>query len=222
MLVNTVAGDSAEQRHHAPGDVARDPNLTRILANPWRAEILAQLYVREMSPSQFVDQVGGEISTISRHFRRLAELGYIEIVDEKSGGRRRGGVEHIYRTTQRNQLDSNAWSTLALSAREKWSRNAIAFYLRRITEAMDAGTFDAEVDRHFAWDGVSLDRQAWKQITDRLDEVLAWLPELEAEASQRMKESGEDPIPATIGLAAFRSPTVSDLKDLRSQHSESD
>jgi hypothetical protein len=60
------------------------------------------------------------------------------------------------------------------------------------------------------------------EIADRLDEVLAWLPELEAQAAVRMKESGEKSIPATVGLASFRSPTESTLKLLREKKERSD
>jgi DNA-binding transcriptional ArsR family regulator len=199
-----------------------DPGLAKTLANPWRGRILGELCLRPMSPSQFVEEVGGEISTISRHFRQLADWNYIEVVEEKKGGRRRGGVEHIYRATSRDYLDTATWSTWPLAAREQWSRNAVAFYLRRMTEAIETGTFDAEVDRHFSWDAVALDRRAWKQIGDRLDEVLDSLPELETEAARRMKKSGEASIPATVGLAMFRSPTESTLKYLRSSGPDTD
>lgn len=91
--------------------------------------------------------------------------------------------------------------------REECTRGTVAFLLRRITQAVDAGTFDADVDRHLSWDAVNLDRQAWKEVTERLDEVLSWLPELEAEAALRMQEMGEDSVPVTVGLTAFRSPT---------------
>jgi DNA-binding transcriptional ArsR family regulator len=196
--------------------------LARTLANPWRAQILGELYLRPMSPSQFVEEVGGEISTISRHFRQLADWGYVEVVEEKRGGGRRGGVERVYRTTQRDHLGSEAWATLTPAARAVRSHNAIAFYFRRVTEAVDAGTFDAELDRHFSWDAVSLDRKAWKEVTDRLDDFLSWLPELEAESARRMTESGEEPIPTTVGLSAFRSPTESDLKVLRLQNADAE
>jgi DNA-binding transcriptional ArsR family regulator len=206
-------------RKRTPNPDASDPGLARTLANPWRARILGELYLRPMSPSQFVAQVGGEISTISRHFRALAKWGYLEVIDEKSGGKRRGGVEHIYRTTQRDHLDSEAWASLPRSAREERTRGTVAFLFRRISEAVESGTFDAEVDRHLSWDALNFDRRAWKELSVRLDEVLDWLPELAAESAQRIRESGEEPIPATVGLAAFRSPTESQLEDLRSSTS---
>lgn len=196
--------------------------LARALSNPWRARIIGEVYRRPMSPSQFVEEIGGEISTISRHFRWLAEMGYIEVLDEKSGGRRRGGVEHIYQGTQRSRLLDPEWETLPLEVRELWSRNAVAVYYRRIIEAMDARTFDAEEDRHFSWDAVALDRQAWKELVERLLQVLDWLPELENESAHRLKASGEEPIPATVGLAAFRSPIESDPTDGVSQDQGSD
>jgi DNA-binding transcriptional ArsR family regulator len=191
--------------------------LAKALSNPWRARIIGEVYQRPMSPSQFVEEIGGEISTISRHFRWLANMGYIEVIDEKSGGRRRGGVEHIYQGTQRARLLDPEWETMPLEVRELWSRNAVAVYYRRIIEAMDARTFDAEEDRHFSWDSVALDRQGWNELVARLLQVLDWLPELETESAQRLEKSGEDPIAATVGLAGFRSPGESDPKMTRSE-----
>jgi hypothetical protein len=175
-----------------------------------------------MSPSRFVEEFGGEISTISRHFRALAKWGYLEVADEKSGGRRRGGVEHIYRTTQRDHLGAEDWATLPLAVREERTRGTVAFYFRRISEAVDAGTFDAEVTRHLSWDVLNLDRQAWDKLAVRLDEILDWLPDLASESAERMKDSGEEPIPATVGLAAFRSPSPSTLRILREKDDPSD
>lgn len=206
-------GSRAETKKGSTTNASR---LARTLGNPWRARILGELTLRPMSLSQFIEEVGGEKSTISRHFRQLAEWGYIEVAEERSGGRR-GGVERIYRSIQRDHLDAETWPMLSLREREERSGNMIAFYLRRITEAVEAGTFDAEVDRHFSWDALTLDRAAWELLGERLDEVLTSLPEVQAEAAQRMKESGEKPIPATIGLAAFRSPTSGERRALRTR-----
>lgn len=206
---------SSQERSDRP-----KPTLARVLANPWRARIIGELYLRPMSPKGFTQDVGGEKSTISRHFRDLASWGYIELIEEKRGGARHGGVERIYRTLQRDQLDTEDWKLLTQAEREEKSANMIAFYFRRVDEAVQAKTFDADPDRHFTWDAISLDGIAWTQLMDRLRELLFWLPELELEAAERMRESGEEPIPTTVGLAGFRSPTEAQRKALRTPRDE--
>jgi len=160
-----------------------------------------------MSAKQFTEEIGGSTSTISRHFRQLAEWGYIEVVEEREGGSLRGGVERIYAATQRDDLRLEDWAALSQAEREEKSENSIAFYFRRVSEAVEAATFDAEASRHWSWDAVTLDKVAWEQVSRHLDEILDWLPELEAESAQRLKEDGGEAIPATVGLALFRSPT---------------
>lgn len=194
-----------------PGLGLISAKMAKALANAWRARIVAELSVRPMSPSQFVEEVGGELSNISRCFRQLAEWDYIEIVETKKGGRRRGGVEHVYRRIQRAHYDTETWEVLPRLLRDDISGNILEGYFARIAEAVDAGTFDAEVDRHLSWDVITLDRQAWTELSNRLDEVLEWLPELEHESARRMAETGEEPIPTTVGLTSFRSPKRSDL-----------
>jgi DNA-binding transcriptional ArsR family regulator len=188
------------------------PKMAKALANPWRNRILSELALRPMSPSEFAEQTGGDLANISRYFRQLRKWGYLEVAEERRGGGRRGAVEHVYRVIQRVHFDTASWEKLPLYLREECSGAIVDSYLLRVTEAIKAGTFDAETNRHLSWKAVSLDRQAWKELTDRLDGVLDWVFELETEAAQRMAETGEEPIPATVGLAAFRSPKPSEVK----------
>lgn len=209
--------------------MAKEPSLTtsssqtlederslpaRVLANPWRARIIGELYLRPMSATQFMREFGGDRSTISRHFRLLLGWGYIEQVEERRGGPRRGGVERIYRTVRRDLLDTEERARLSPAERQRESANSIAFYFRQVEEAVRAETFDADLDRQFSWDTVALDRTAWTELLGRLSEILAWLPELEVASAQRLRESGEEPIPTTVGLAGFRSPTRAQRKAL--------
>lgn len=91
--------------------------------------------------------------------------------------------------------------------REIWSRNAVVVYFWRILDAVRAGTFDLQPDRHFSWDAIILDRRAWQEVTDRLDDTLGWLDQVRAESECRLQESGEEPIATTVGMSAFLSPT---------------
>ena len=190
--------------------------LAKTLANPRRARILGELMQREMSLTQLTEELDADKSTISRELRELDRWGYVEVAEERSGGRR-GGPEKIYRALPENRLDHEEWALLSRAEREEKSVNDIAFYMRRITEAVEARTFDAdaELQRHFSWDALELDRIAWEQVGERLDETLAWLREVQAEAKERMAASREEPIPTTIGLAAFRSPSEEERRALR-------
>lgn len=189
--------------------------LAKALANPMRARILTELSVRPLSPSQFQGIAGGDLGNIARYFRQLEEWDFVEVIEIRRGGRRRGGVEHIYRRTQTNLIRTEEWEQLPPFLREDISVNMVASYIARLSEAIEVGTFDAETDRHFSWDKPTLDRQAWDELNARLDELLDWIPELARESAERMQESGEEPIPTTVGLAAFRSPTGSELDQAR-------
>lgn len=190
--------------------------LAKTLANPRRARILGELMVRPMSLGQLTEELDADKSTISRELRELDRWGYVEVAEERSGGRK-GGPEKIYRALPENRLDREEWARLSRVEREEKSVNDIAFYMQRITEAVEARTFDAdaELQRHFSWDALELDRAAWEQVGERLDQTLAWLREIQAEARERMADSGEEPIQTTVGLAAFRSPSEEERRDLR-------
>jgi DNA-binding transcriptional regulator GbsR (MarR family) len=182
------------------------PKMAIALADPCRSRILMELSVRPMSPSQFVEKVGGDLSEVSRSFRQLAEWGYAEVIEERPGPRRGASVEHVYRGIRRAHFDTSEWDEVSDSEREIVTRSVLESYFARITEAIEAGTFDAEVDRHLSWDSVALDHLAWQQLVTKLDRVLEWLPELEVQSARRLTEPGVESIPATIGLLAFRSP----------------
>jgi hypothetical protein len=184
-----------------------EPKLVKALSNKWRCRILMELSLHPMSPSQFVEEIGGSMTNVSRCFRDLANWGFAEIIEEKRGGRRGGGVERIYRSTRRAFFDTPAWVSLPQIVREEMSRFIVDSYFDRITEAFEAGTFDADLDRHLSWKPVVIDRPAWDQIGKSLRETLEMLPQMEADSVARV-DDGEDLIPTTVGLASFLSPPV--------------
>lgn len=182
------------------------PKMARALADTWRSRILMELSVRPLSPSMFVERFGGDLSHISRCFRQLAKWGFVEVAETQTGGSRRGGIEHIYRSVHRARIDTGAWEELPAALRGQFSGSILESYFARINEAFAAGTFDQEIDRHLSWDDTRLDRTAWEELGEKLDGILDWLPILAVESAQRMTENGEDPIPTTVGLAFFRAP----------------
>ncbi len=181
------------------------PKLAKALSNRWRCRILMEVSMRPQSPSQFVEEHGGSMTHVSRCFRELAKWGYLEVLEERKGGRRGGGVERIYKSTHRPYFDSPTWKGLPQILREEISPWFLNTYFDRVSEAIEQGTFDADLDRHLSWKPVVIDREAWTSIAGDLDEILSWLPELEAQSLERTEDAGEL-IPATVGMASFRSP----------------
>lgn len=182
------------------------PKMAKALSNGWRCRILMELTARPMSPSLFVEEIGGSLSHISRCFRELAGWGYVEVVEEKKGGRNGGGIERIYRNTKRAFFDADSWLALPQLVRTDVSWSFLSSFRDRVVEAIEAGTFDAETDRHLSWTGLWVERSDWDQICTELDEILAWLPELESESLERTAENIDRLIPTVVGLTAFRSP----------------
>lgn len=206
-----LLGAQRQQGSLSPGEtdalLAVGPQLAKALSNHWRCKIIAEVGIRPLSPSQFVEEFGGSMTNISRCFRELTRWGFLEVLEERRGGRRGGGVERIYRSTRRAYFDAPTWEGLPLIVRSEISTYFLKTFFERVNEAIRAGTLDADLDRHLSWRPVLLDRKAWKEIGETLDEILAWLPTLESESLERVDDV-ENLMATTIGLAAFRSPAI--------------
>lgn len=72
-----------------------DPvQLLRALAHPIRLELLHVSARRDISPAQFARLLGEPVANVTYHFRRLEQVGCIEMVRCRPV---RGTVEHFYR-----------------------------------------------------------------------------------------------------------------------------
>src|SRR3954447_1136557 len=181
--------------------------LAKPLSNPWRNRILAEVALRPMSPKQFTVQVKGpELEIIARYFRELRDWGFLEVAEERRGGKRRGGGEKIYQAIQRIYFDTPTWEKLPYYLRCECSMSMVDGLIARITESVRAGIFDAEKDRHLSWKTICLDRQAWSAYSKGLDDVLTHLGELEAQSADRILHSNARSLLVTTGLIAFRVP----------------
>jgi len=169
--------------------------------------------MRPLSPSQFVEEIGGSMSHIARCFRELADWGLIEIFEERRGGRHGGGVERIYRSLRRPYFDTDSWESLPQLIREEMSQSFLHSYSDRVSEAVEAGTFDIEAGRHFSWKPIVVDRRGWDQVSNSLDELLYELPILEAESVERISDP-QSLIPSVIGLFSFLMPSQTSRSNL--------
>jgi DNA-binding transcriptional ArsR family regulator len=185
--------------------------LAKILADPEALQILAQLNVREMSPKQFHDEFGGaSLASIGRRFKKLAKGGWLTLVREERGGKRRGATEHFYRAIGPAILDTEDWSELPDSLKATLTWKTFEQLRERVQQAMAAGTFDARIDRHLSWTPLLLDQPGWEAVLAAVNTLFHTVLVEARSAEQRMAKTGEEPLEATIALAAFESPKQSE------------
>jgi hypothetical protein len=182
--------------------------VAKLMADELRIKIVLELNMREMSPKEFFEEFGGgSLPRVSRAFDLLFEYGWLHLVRTETGGKRRGAVEHFYRATQPAVFYNDIWSPLPKSMKEMISGGIFEELVARVRAAMEAGTIDAREDRHLSWIPLRLDEQGWGNVLTRIDGIFHWLFEGQQDANLRMAKSGEKPIPMTVALAAFESPT---------------
>lgn len=192
--------------------------LAKAMSNELRARILMELNQRgPMSPSQFFRECveeGDTESKVYQQFDQLEKYGLAKVVKTLSGGRRRGGVEHFYEALQPAEFDTPAWAVLPPQFKAIFTNSIFRTFVERIARAMDALTIDARNDRHVSWVTVALDEEGWKNIIKRTDSLYHFMRKEETRAAGRMADTGEKPIPTTVGLFVFESPPAELRKSL--------
>jgi hypothetical protein len=201
------------QTDRALVEIDKDPlipfpeRLAPVLADDVCLQIVTELNRRDMSVTQFHRELGGASpSGIRSRFERLERVGWLQKIDEKTGGRRRGTSEHFYRATTPAMRGDGVWQDPPDSLRATPSWTTFERFCEKALAAMRAGSFDARLDRYVALSFLSLDRQGWANVVAGIESLAAFFPEEQERAKARMKKSGEKPLVATVALAAFETP----------------
>jgi hypothetical protein len=181
-----------------------------------RVQILAVVNERPMSPSQFVERgfmpaphyknYPQALSLASYHFRRLEEVGCLEIIEAFPV---RGTVEHIYAGL--SHLDSPGDVQRRLPGADR-VRLKVQGLIARADSAVRAGTFHGRVKCHIDWAAVSLSEEGYSKLQSILARVSREIEELGEEARREIRGAADPAIrtEVTVGLLAFETP--SDLK----------
>jgi DNA-binding transcriptional ArsR family regulator len=180
-----------------------DPRIAKALSHPMRARILGILDERVASPNEIADMIDERLPNVSYHVRALLDLGCIELVDT---AQRRGAIEHYYKAVVRPFFTDRDWKRLPRSGRQAISDVALKVVWEDVAAAMKAGTFDTRPDRHLSHNDITLDEQGWREVRDIFAGMLAEVERIEAASASRLKDSGEEGIPATVVAMQFESP----------------
>jgi DNA-binding transcriptional ArsR family regulator len=178
-----------------------DHALMRGLSHPLRTRILAVLNERVSSPNQLSKDLHEGLSQVSYHVERLKKLGLIELTKTEP---RRGAVEHFYKGVRQILVPRDAWKDLPASILSGISAKILENFFDDAQGSIEAGIFD-DPDSYAGWSPLILDREGFKRIDELANEFLEAIFDVQAEASGRLAESGEEGFSATVLLASFLS-----------------
>ena len=176
-----------------------DTNLMKALAHPLRQRILMELNKRVASPSELAEEIGEPLGNVSYHVRMLVDLECIELVSTTP---RRGALEHHYRATVPPLFDDDTWRSLPTATRRAVMGDVLKEIWQAVGVGADAGVFD-EDDVHVTRDGLTLDEQGWREVTELLRETHERIAEVSRESAARAKKGGGETRESVLALLHF-------------------
>jgi DNA-binding transcriptional ArsR family regulator len=190
-----------------------ESNIVKALSHPLRMRILTRLNEGVASPNEMAKEFDESLPLVSYHVRILRELDCIELVRTTP---RRGAIEHHYRALTRPFLDDDDWAQLPPSARKAVSNTVLTKALGDVRTAVAAGTFDDRADRHLSYTPLVLDEQGWRELGDRLNELLDWVIAEQGAAAGRLQDeqSGGGEVRARMTLMSYSSPPAGAADDV--------
>lgn len=156
----------------------------RALADPIRVGIVAALADRPRTVDSLARELDVSKQRIARHTRALAGMGLVRATADGS---------RTYELLREPVMWEQAWDELPLPARRECLAASLAMVQASATAAIDAGGFD-RADSVFTRTAVRMSEENWRQVVERLAEMLRWLGEV---------EDDPDGTPATVVTMLF-------------------
>lgn len=168
---------------------ALDPTIAKAIAHPLRARVLVALSERVASPNEIARELGEPLGRVSHHFRVLAKIGTIELVETRP---RRGALEHFYRATVRPVIDDASWARLPIGARRSLTAQPLRAALQDAADAASGSGFDDSLV-HVSRTLLQLDREARERVAETLAAALDRILEIQARARERAEKPELEP-----------------------------
>lgn len=181
-----------------------DPTLAKVFTHPLRGHVWVTLFERGVvSPTEVANELELDVSDVSYHFRELKKRKLIKLVRTVQ---RRGFDEHFYEpVAPAFNFGDDAWMKLPAGIRATFSGEMLRQVIDALTEALDAGSFDAR-DRHLSQSWLLVDDRGWKELMRTVERALAQIAAIQVRSSERREASSDPGIPVAVVMAAFETP----------------
>jgi hypothetical protein len=176
-----------------------------VWAYPLRLTIVTELYMREMSVTEFFNEFGGgSLGNVRWHFQKLVEHGWLRKVRSRRG--RRGRPQDVYRSTELAFVDAECAEELPLSVRIAFSTRILQQMGERVAYARIAQTVDSRQDRVLFLMSFPVDERGWLEVHQVVEDCFHLLAQEQLDAKVRISSSDEKPTLMMVSIASMELP----------------
>lgn len=179
-----------------------------LYAHPIRMKIVAELYMREMSPTQWVEEFGGgSYGKVLGHFKKLEEHGWLRNVRSQKAVAGRGRTRDLYRATELAVIDDDTWTELPTSIQVAFTARTLRQLGEQVGDALAGEAADAQGNsgRPFSCRSIGLDDLGWQVAMAALHDCFLSFAQEQLDAKVRLDSSPERGLLMTVVLAGFES-----------------
>jgi DNA-binding transcriptional ArsR family regulator len=174
-------------------------------SHPVRRAIMLYLTEHEVAaPVEIAEALDIEKSTVSYHMRKLEAFDRVELVRTEP---RRGSTKHYYRATARHLVETAEWDELDPAIKAALLPEFMQPIVDDFTKAAEGGLGS---DEHFHISRtpiLSIDREGFHEMLEAYERLRLALGDIQAEAGERMRETGEAPISVSASLVCIEVPS---------------
>jgi DNA-binding transcriptional ArsR family regulator len=153
----------------------------KALAHPVRVEVLQSMNAGCSTAKEIADDIGEPVGTISHHLKTLLELECIEIAETRQ---KRGAMEYVYRPLSRGfEFSNGEWAEVPPAARAGINAAIIREMMDTAIQSLRDGKLEERTDYNLSNVALRLDEEGWREIDERLIELVSFALGLQQRAA---------------------------------------
>jgi predicted transcriptional regulator len=180
-----------------------DERLPRLAAEPTRIKVLFVLNERTAGVGEVAEELKISESEAARHVEAMHEVGLIEVVGEVL---RRGASGPRYRAAVPMLWSDEEWAELSLAEQRRLTAWIVRMINADVSDALEAGTFNARTDSHASRTVSMVDEQGWRELSQVHSDALESIVIVQAASAERLAESGENGTPVLSAMICCELP----------------
>lgn len=174
--------------------------MTYAVTHPTRFRILIVLNEGSFSASEIAEILGEPLNNVSNHLRGLLDAGSIEVAGTEMA---RNVERHWYRAVDIPEYSDEEVAAMPPMRKHILAGLAVQSMIAEILAGLHSGKMRDYEHLWLTWDWRNVDAQGMREIAEEQARAWSRIQEIEAEATNRVAETGEETTSVLVSQTGF-------------------